>query len=108
MNVLYVAAFTSMDPDFIAKYSERLAQNSQLSPNNICVLWTGALKTGKYTQFGVICVKINNQWKNLTVHRLQYMLANHINIEDLDSGIDVSHICHNPLCIYPEHLSYEP
>ena len=97
-----------MDPDFIAKYSAKLGNNSHLSPNNICVLWHGALKAGKYTQYGVMCVKINNKWKTITVHRLQYMLANHINITNLDSDMDVSHLCHNTICIKPDHLSYEP
>ena len=97
-----------MDAAFVGKYSQKLTENSNLAPNNECILWHGTLKSGKTPQYGIIHIKFDGAWKTVLVHRLQYMLNMHMHYLDLDSDMDVSHRCHNSLCINPAHLSYEP
>ena len=48
----------------------------------------------------------NGEKKLLLAHRFMYML--HFNVTDLPGSMDVSHLCHNSLCINPLHLSLEP
>jgi len=69
-----------------------------------CTLWTGEVDTHGY---GVLCRSFDDKKVKLPrVHRLAYYLA-HLPTS-LNSKLHVSHLCHNKLCITPNHLSYEP
>ena len=95
-----------MEDRFFEKYSRKLHQRSVLAPNGQCVFWTGTLKQVKNINYGVICCKFGSVWKTMYVHRLKFMLENRI--PDLDPDDDVSHLCHNSLCMRIDHLSSEP
>ena len=62
------------------------------------MLWARKMqKTG----YGAVKYK----WKCTTAHRLSFMVGTkHLYIGDRD----VSHLCHNALCIRLDHLSTEP
>lgn len=76
-----------------------------------CTEWTGAREHGTYGKKSV-------EWPDGTkcierTHRLAYMLSVKILKNDLPhvnehgERLDVSHICHNPICIRPQHLILE-
>ena len=94
-----------MDPDILSKYLEKLEEKSVTAENGECVLWCGSVKAGGY---GVINVKLSktSPWRSIVVHRVSFMMHN--NTPHLDKHGDVSHLCHNSLCINPKHLSLEP
>lgn len=94
--------------NFKAKYSQKLALQSAQAPNDECVLWTGATSRSKGTEYGVIRCKWKDRWRRYYVHRLALIFDRGYHLEDLEKGMDVSHLCHNALCITPSHLSYEP
>ena len=91
---------------FLNKYKTKLNDSSVLADNGHCAIWTGAThKNGKY---GVIKYKhpLNNTWHVIHAHRLSKLLS--LGICDMPADIDASHICHNSLCINPQHISFEP
>lgn len=63
-------------------------------PNTGCYLWTG-----RTTKQGYGVVSINR--KTVTTHRAVYRLC----VDDIGDELDVHHICEQPGCIYPEHLT---
>ncbi|MBV2113355.1 MAG: hypothetical protein KUF82_20580 [Candidatus Thiodiazotropha sp. (ex Ctena orbiculata)] len=89
---------------FFEKYQQLFLENSIRSKNGECVLWARKMqKTG----YGAVKYKcpVTGQWKCTTAHRLSFMVATrHLDIGDKD----VSHLCHNALCIRADHLSAEP
>lgn len=91
-----------MDDTFLHKYTQKLAENSEISTNSHCRMW---LQTPS-KKYGVISCKISSGWKSFYVHRLAYMI--HIRSFDIPAGMDVSHLCHNNKCITVHHLSVEP
>ena len=68
-----------------------------------CWEWTGARRNpdGKY---GRMRVRFNGVSRTIGAHRVSYMAFNRV---ILDSSEEVSHICHQPLCVNPHHLSVE-
>jgi hypothetical protein len=76
-----------------------------------CIIWGGCVKQGNRTYckpYGVINVKLpgKSRHQTVTVHRLMYMIE-HRTFE-LNPHFDVSHLCHNSLCINASHLSLQP
>ena len=73
-----------------------------------CQIWKrgGVGKPGH--KYGTVRVKFpwRNQSQNVYVHRLSYMCYR--KSFNLPKALHVSHLCHNTLCINPEHLSLEP
>ena len=90
---------------FYDKYGAKLTENSVLSENGECTLWTRARKPSGY---GIIkCKNPNdNSWRTMHVHRLSYMVSKRMHFDDIE-GKDVSHLCHNTLCTNSDHLSLE-
>ena len=87
---------------FFEKYLAKLQEKSTLGLNEECQIWTGGTN-GKY---GIMYCQYpwDKKWDRLYVHRLSFMIAH----GTLDLGEDdVSHLCHNTLCINPEHLVQE-
>ena len=95
-----------MDENFIQKYTTKLAQKTIPAEQGDCQLWVGTTKRSKHLQYGIICVKLDGRWTTLLTHRLIYMMIHHQ--RHLQQGHDVSHLCHNTLCLNPNHLSLEP
>ena len=91
---------------FLNKYKAKLNDFSVPARNGQCVIWTGAThKNGKY---GVVQYKhpLNNTWHSIHAHRLAKLLS--LRLLDMPPYIDASHICHNSLCVNPDHISFEP
>ena len=64
-----------------------------------CWMWIGGYRAdGRYGQ-----LKVGG--KPINVHRAAYMAANHK--ECIDLVLDISHICHNKMCVNLKHLSRE-
>ena len=72
---------------------------------NLCKIWKKAVNSGGYP---VIKVSARG-WGRSTylAHRLMFQLISQINI-DTDPDHEVSHLCHNRLCLEVGHLSFEP
>jgi hypothetical protein len=94
------------------KYTDKLLDSSHVSKqNNECRLWHGYIDK----KYGMINVDLKvlgkNKWKRMPVHRMSFFLS--LNSQDLTlidyevDRSDVSHLCNNPLCINPSHLSFE-
>ena len=92
--------------DFFKLYDEKLKEKSLPASNGECIFWTST--TSKDKKYGVISYKhpIEKKWKKITVHRLAFMISHHI--LNPDPKLDCSHLCHNCLCINPDHLVLEP
>ena len=77
-----------------------------------CTEWTGGREHGVYGKKSVVWP--DGKKKIERVHRLSYMHAHHILRDEMPNKnsqgerLDVSHICHNPICLKPEHLILEP
>lgn len=73
-----------------------------------CVLWDGPKVTKNGIEYGYKYIK--PPFKRLKsreyTHRLSFMQKTH-NYQ-LPRPFDVSHLCHNSLCINPNHLALEP
>lgn len=86
--------------EFYLKYSVKIAQFSM--PHGQCRFWTKALSKDGY---GVVKYKHPvTGWHTTHAHRLAYMVDSR---SDNLAGLHVSHLCHNQLCVNPQHLSAE-
>ena len=89
---------------------------SKKSENNCgnydCTEWRGALEHGLYGKKSVTWPDGSKTLER--THRLSYMLSKNIlrvnlpHYNENGEQLDVSHLCHNPKCIKPEHLTFEP
>jgi len=92
-------------------YAPKLASKSVLAPNGACILWTGTQKKCRAMYYGVMCCRVppDQAWKTLYVHRMALIFDRHWSLDDIDQpGMHASHLCHNPLCVKPLHIEYEP
>ena len=82
------------------KYRIRIENHSEVDGGG-CRLWRGA----RNHDYGVIKVILDGKAVTRTVHRVALMChTNNI----IPSYLDVSHLCHNSLCVNPMHLVAEP
>ena len=80
-----------------------------------CIMWTGACSDSGYGRVRNPFSKLNNQPTMYRIHRLVYLLQNIYKYNDLclpkcdviGHELDVSHICHNKLCVNIDHLILE-
>lgn len=86
----------------------RLQENFAVEGPLGCHVWKRGGCGRPNKKYGTIRVKFPgmDHSKNIYVHRLSYMCSRRT--LDLPAGLHVSHLCHNTLCIKPEHLSLEP
>lgn len=84
------------------KYSEitrelviRFNQRHVKQENNGCWLWTSPPNRGGYGQITIPGTK-----KNITAHRLSYLIA----YGNLPEELNVCHHCDTPACVNPMHL----
>jgi hypothetical protein len=89
---------------FFQKYSCKIFDRS--SPDGTgCRLWQGSVKKGG--EYGVIKAKFPGVgWCTKHAHHLQYMVNN--KLMTIPRHLEVSHLCHKPLCVLLEHLAAEP
>ena len=81
-----------------------------------CAIWRGGTYDGFYGKMRNPLSFLMNQPEYMRVHRLVYLLHNITHFPALllrreDSNgitLDVSHICHNTLCVNISHLVLEP
>ena len=78
-----------------------------------CIIWQGTSEDKSRSKngsllYGIITAKLPNETKikRLRVHRVAYF-NEHFPNYDLYDCLPISHICHNSLCINPNHLSRE-
>jgi len=97
---------------------EKLKENSVRAPNGQCILYTGPFREKRGLKYGtlrsaskkVIAEYSGNEFEMLA-HRFSKLneiikTTNDIN-SVIESHVECSHLCHNSLCINPEHLSLE-
>ena len=89
---------------FCPKYSAKL--DARIVVNKCgCQIWQEAKKVP--VCYGVIKAKFpDTGWHTLHAHKLRYLVHNRV--ISVDGALEVSHLCHKPLCINAEHLSLEP
>ena len=90
------------------KISRKSRQNG-----NGCLIWRGAQRSvpahrSAPPQYGQISCRVPGSKRRTmkSVHRVVYMA--HTGNFDLPRECDVSHLCHNSLCVLFEQLSLEP
>lgn len=77
-----------------------------------CTEWMGAREHGVYGKKSVTWPDGTKSMER--THRLSYMLSVKVLRDQMPmfnadgERLDVSHLCHNPICIRPEHLHLEP
>ena len=78
---------------------------STLSENTECRLWNKAKNSNGYD---VIKYKWppDGSWHVINVHRLSYIVNKQI-LPDEIANLDISHLCHNKLCVSITHLNAE-
>ena len=88
------------------KYRRKINDNSVLAGNGSCILWSGYRRRMKGgSVYGEVRAKLPGMAsKKYGVHRLQYILYH---LDDLNPKGDVSHLCHNSVCVSLDHLSLE-
>jgi len=98
----------SIQKSKIERLQKTLCAKSQKVRN--CLIWTGAISSSHY---GVI----SRQKKLFKVHRVAYAICKNLISFNTDhdglmilinSKQEISHLCHNRLCINVDHLSLEP
>ena len=90
---------------FFQKYIAKITEKSLLDSQGHRI-WQGCVKKGPIG-YGVIKAQFPNaEWHTLHVHKLAYLV--HTRILAVGPGLEVSHLCHMPLCVNIEHLSLEP
>lgn len=113
----------SVDTSFTDQLKDRIKQKSTKFGQFHCLLWQGA-KWGK-SSYGKLAVTLPGSSRRVyfRLHRLVYMLYHNFNplhagnehfhkfslpSHDENGNImDVSHLCHTPLCTNPDHLILE-
>lgn len=112
-HILVLHVFTANMDAFWHKLSTDLEKKSSFHCGlHDCTEWVGAREHNLYGKKSV-------SWPDGTktmerTHRLSYMLSKKLlrdqmpTISAAGEQLDVSHLCHNPLCIKAEHLILEP
>ena len=96
-----------MDAIVAARLLEKIGENLLLSMNGQCYLWTGSRKH-QYHNYSTITGHLESGKKgSISAHHVRYCVEHHIRLEDIHS-IDVSHLCHNSLCVTAWHITFEP
>lgn len=106
-----IMAEAVFEKDWSDKMSSIIQQKCALSEScHGCVKWEGAVfQPGGY---GKIAVQMKDKRrKYYRVHRLVYMIQNNMAAipvqDDCGHRLEISHICHQKLCVKPEHLVLE-
>lgn len=95
-----------MDMDFKKLKVKIINKSDPAQDGTGCRLWRGALEHKGNATYGKMNVKMLGQWRVMHVHRVAYMAEYEIIISQ-NMG-DVSHLCHNTLCVNVKHMAVEP
>jgi hypothetical protein len=94
--------FELLSQEYIASLEARFERNSEEINN--CLIWNKATNSSGYPQTK-IKDPVTGKSGTMSVHRFVYGLRSGDKLDKHDH--QVSHICHNKLCIRFEHLCYE-
>lgn len=72
--------------------------NQKILFNSICDIKTKCWNWTSYNHGGYGIIKINK--KNIRAHRMSYEIF----VKKIDKNMQINHLCHNRLCINPNHL----
>ena len=90
---------------FCQKYSAKL--DARIVVNKCgCQIWQGAKKKGPVCYEVIKAKFLDTGWHTMHVHKLRYLVHNRV--MSVDVALEVSHLCHEPLCINAEHFSLKP
>ena len=103
-------ANNQIDQEWLAKTASAIHKKVARIPATDCLLWTGYIKRRQGRRgggYGIMNVQFpgNNSRTMMRVHRLAYIVHSGSLIPQ---QYDVSHLCHNSLCVNFHHLSLEP
>jgi len=103
MFILYILFVQQIMADFNFT-SLRLRIHAKVTKDSFnkgCWKWNGCQTAGG--RYGKMTVTIQGVAKSMGAHRASYMAYE----ECIDLPDDVSHCCHEGLCVNPDHLSHE-
>jgi hypothetical protein len=93
--------------DNYKKQYEAILAKSQLDPKSGCILTMRPVSRGQI--YPKIKVTHHKKAYIQNIHTFTYKYENNIEPHNrYASSLDVSHLCHNPLCINLTHLTLEP
>ena len=84
----------------ISHFKDIFTQKTQLT--SFCHTWIGAVNKDGY---GIYRPIFRGKQIKVTVHRFIYYIHN---MDNFDTHMHISHLCHNKQCINILHLSMEP
>jgi hypothetical protein len=97
----------------IARLKQKIKNTTFLDENG-CLIWEGGLdRRHKYGRIWAnmpiaSSSNITRCGKSVEVHRISYLIYSGMFHNGLESGLEVSHLCHNTICCNFYHLSLEP
>ena len=97
---------------WVMKTAEKIRSRGRRDSSG-CLTWTGA-KTRSHPRaepYGVVYIRppFSTKRKKFRVHQMAYIAAHsQTNYGMNDVSFDISHLCHNSLCVEVAHLSREP
>ena len=80
--------------------SSAISKRTKFEEN--CKIWAGLCISDGY---GLLRIMFRGKRIKVKVHRMVFFLSNS---HELTPQMHMSHLCHNRLCLYLHHLSYEP
>ncbi len=83
----------------LSKPIATLIKKQRMLPNG-CIVYTGKSRAKKYGNINWNCSE-TKKIKSIRAHRLAFVLKHQ---RDIGEGLLIRHMCHNPLCVNPDHL----
>ena len=97
---------------WVMKIAEKIRSRCRRDRNG-CLIWTGAKTRSdpRAAPYGVVYIRppFSTKRKKFRVHQMVYV-ATHSQVKYgmNDVSFEMSHLCHNSLCVEAAHLSMEP
>ena len=93
----------------VARLKQKI-KSKTVTDTNGCFLWFGGKDKNK--KYGRIWANMYSDGlftgKSVEVHRVAYLIWSDNFGATLADGLEVSHLCHEPICCNLQHLSLEP
>lgn len=100
---IQTAPGNDIPPRFYDRLQSRISAQVQKNANvKHCWKWIGA--TNKGDGYGHVILSIKGDRMTVNAHRAAYIAFRRVFI----LPFDISHLCHDKLCMNPDHLSHEP
>lgn len=80
----------------------KLLQNCENDSESDCIIFTGPIQNG----YGMLRKNIKKHCYRIYAHRVALLHA--LNLLELPSGLQCSHLCHIKKCVNVAHMSIEP